>query len=82
MAPLVQRSRIKCRICVVQIYRQNYKTHLQRCHPDEDSSDLSEYGVQRLPVNFFARNNNSETSSNRDNAATVEVLSKLHLLHF
>ena len=72
-----QRSRkneklIYCRVvtCKQRLYRQNYKTHLMRQHPEENCNDLREHGEQILNFNFFApvsNNNNRVSNVNSDN---------------
>ena len=41
---------VQCRVdsCDASILKQNYKTHLERHHPEEDSDDLRGKGQPKL----------------------------------
>ena len=41
-------ARVKCRVCKIEVYRQNYKDHLERQHPGQDKNDLRCHGQQKL----------------------------------
>ena len=91
MSAFVPRSRknekqIKCRICQGKMYRQNYKAHLERIHPNENCNDLRQFGEQTLNFSRLAvqihNNNNEETSSNRaDTAAGVLFSNICYIFH-
>ena len=66
---------ITCRVksCKLVLLYKNYKTHLERNHPDENPGDLSPFGQQKL--NFGSRKRSVEnnlTSDNHDNSIKVQ----------
>ena len=49
---IAETVQLKCRYCQAKIYRKNYKQHLQSVHPNQDSSDLTPHGQQKLTSMF------------------------------
>ena len=39
---------IRCRICKKEILRKNYKSHLTRLHPEENSDDTTPFGQKTI----------------------------------
>ena len=54
---IAQNVKIRCRACIKEIYRKNYKTHLQTVHPSQNSEDLSPFGQQKSTSMFSAPKN-------------------------
>ena len=49
---LAQNVKLKCRVCSKEIYRKNYKTHLQTVHPSQNADDLSPHGQAKITSLF------------------------------
>ena len=49
-----QNVKLKCRVCTKEIYRKNYKVHLQTSHPSHNSHDLSPLGQAKITSLFSA----------------------------
>ena len=55
---LAQHVKLKCRVCSKEIYRKNYKSHLQSSHPAENCDDLSPLGQFRISSFFHGAQKN------------------------
>ena len=51
---LAQNVKLKCRVCKKDIYRKNYKSHLQNTHPSQNCDDMSPHGQIKLTSMFAA----------------------------
>ena len=49
---LAQNVKLKCRVCTREIFRKNYKSHLQTSHPNADANDLSPLGQIKITSLF------------------------------
>ena len=49
---LAQNVKLKCRVCTKEIFRKNYKSHLQTSHPNTDANDLSPLGQIKITSLF------------------------------
>ena len=49
---LAQNVKLKCRVCTKEVYRKNYKTHLQSSHPSQNCEDLSPLGQSKITSLF------------------------------
>ena len=49
---LAQHVKLKCRVCFKEMYRKNYKSHLESSHPTENSDDLSPLGQIKISTFF------------------------------
>ena len=50
---LAQNVKLKCRVCAKEIYRKNYKAHLETTHPTANAADLSPLGQVKITSIFL-----------------------------
>ena len=61
---VAQIVKIKCRVCTRELYRKNFKAHLESNHPTEDNEALSPLGQSKISY-FFQSAPQTKTTSTR-----------------
>ena len=62
MQSVAQIVKIKCRVCTRELYRKNFKAHLESNHPTEDNEALSPLGRSKIS-SFFQSAPQAKTTS-------------------
>ena len=71
---LAQNVKLKCRLCAKEIYRKNYKAHLETTHPNANAEDLSPLGQVKITSMFQEVPRSRATTAVVDQGGETAVL--------